>query len=73
MWIEEFGQRLADLEQYRERPIMAICYSGQRSRFACQLLSQMGYRRLYNAPGMMFWHDSGYEVVPGAPTPDMPD
>ncbi len=72
MWIEELGGRMEDLEKYRGRPVMAICYTGVRSRYACQLLAQAGFDRLYNSPGMMFWADMGYEVVPGRPTPDMP-
>lgn len=73
MWIEELPTRAQELEPYRGRPILAICYSGVRSRYACQVLAQLGFDTLYNSPGMMFWHDKQYEVVPGQPTPDMPD
>lgn len=72
MWIEELAGRVGEIEKYRGRPIMAVCYSGQRSREACQVLAQLGFEKLYNAPGMMFWADKEYEVVPGRPTPDMP-
>lgn len=71
--IQEFAMRWRELEAYREQPILAICYSGVRSRQVCAFLDRQGFKELYNAPGMMFWHDAGYEVVPGEPTDEMPD
>lgn len=71
--IDRFAEHLPQMEALRGRPIMAICYSGVRSRGACRMLAARGFDRLYNAPGMMFWNDAGYETVPGQPTPDMPE
>ncbi len=73
MWINELADRLPELNPYRGRPIMVICYSGVRSRYACSMLAHSGFDRLYNAPGMMFWHDAQYEVVPGKPTANFPE
>ena len=71
--INELQDRWRELEIYRDKPILAICYTGVRSRAACGYLAHLGFKTLYNAPGMMDWHDRNYEVVPGEPTPDMPE
>jgi adenylyltransferase/sulfurtransferase len=71
--IDELPLRWRELEPMKERPILAICYVGQRSRMACQFLQRLGFAKLFNAPGMMEWHDHQYEVVPGEPTPEMPE
>ncbi len=71
--VNEFSQRWRELEAYRTRPIVMICYSGVRSRMTCGFLAKAGFETLYNAPGMMDWHDKNFEVVPGQATPDMPE
>jgi rhodanese-related sulfurtransferase len=43
--------RLGELEKYRERPIVVICRSGQRSASACGLLGKQGFAQAYNLNG----------------------
>ncbi len=42
---------LAELEPWRERPVVVHCQSGGRSRRACQLLSSKGFRCVENLAG----------------------
>jgi adenylyltransferase/sulfurtransferase len=41
--VAELGDRLAELEAYRERPVVVHCHHGPRSRRACELLIERGF------------------------------
>ena len=48
--------RIGELEKYRERPIVVVCRSGQRSASACALLGKQGFTQAYNlSGGVMAW------------------
>ena len=44
-------QRIGELEKYRERPILVVCRTGQRSASACALLGKQGFAQTYNLDG----------------------
>lgn len=44
-------ERIGELQKYRERPIVVICRSGQRSASACALLGKQGFAQTYNLNG----------------------
>lgn len=49
-------ERLGELEKYRERPIVVVCRSGQRSALACALLGKKGFAQALNLNGgVMAW------------------
>ncbi len=55
--------RLGELERYREKPIVVVCRSGNRSATACALLGRAGFAQVYNlAGGMMAWQKAGLPV-----------
>ena len=43
--------RLGELEKYRERPVVVVCRSGQRSASACAMLGKQGFAQAYNLNG----------------------
>ena len=43
--------RIGELEKYRERPIVVVCRSGQRSTAACALLGKQGFTHAVNLNG----------------------
>ena len=48
--------RIGELEKYRERPIVVVCRSGQRSASACAFLGKQGFTQAYNLNGgVMAW------------------
>jgi rhodanese-related sulfurtransferase len=48
--------RVAELDTYRERPIVVICHGGKRSATACAKLAQLGFQDTYNvAGGILAW------------------
>lgn len=54
------ANRLADLEKYKDKPIVAVCRSGNRSGIACGTLRKAGFQNLHNlAGGMMAWDQAG--------------
>ena len=43
--------RVGELEKYRDRPILLVCRSGQRSRIATSQLKNQGFTQTYNLIG----------------------
>jgi rhodanese-related sulfurtransferase len=53
-------ERIGELEKYRERPIVVVCRSGQRSASACALLGKEGFAQAHNLNGgVMAWQKAG--------------
>ena len=54
---------LGELERYREKPILVVCRSGQRSATACALLNKRGFSQTYNlAGGILAWQKAELPV-----------
>lgn len=50
------GDRMKELEKYKDRPIIVGCRSGQRSSQACAILKKQGFEAVYNLNGgIMAW------------------
>ena len=47
----KLSEQIGELERYRERPIVVVCRSGQRSASACALLGKNGFAQTYNLEG----------------------
>jgi rhodanese-related sulfurtransferase len=49
-------EHVGELEKYRERPIVVVCRSGNRSESATALLNKHGFTQVYNlSGGVMAW------------------
>lgn len=49
-------ERIGELEKYRDKPIVVVCRSGNRSGSACAMLGKQGFAQAYNlAGGVMDW------------------
>jgi rhodanese-related sulfurtransferase len=56
----KLNERLGELEIYRDRPIIVVCRSGQRSASACAFLGKKGFARAHNlSGGIMAWQKAG--------------
>ena len=52
--------RLNELEKYKDKPIVVVCRSGNRSGSACGTMKKAGFEKMYNlAGGMMAWEQAG--------------
>ena len=52
----KLDERVGELEKYRDRPIVVMCRSGNRSSSACAFLGKQGFTQVYNiAGGIVAW------------------
>ncbi len=61
--VQELEQRIAELEAYKDRPIMVYCRVGNRSRFAQMILEAHGFSAANMTGGIMQWNDERRPVV----------
>ncbi len=48
--------RINELAKYKDKPVVVVCRSGNRSGNACVMLAKQGFTQSYNlAGGMMAW------------------
>jgi len=61
--LDALPQRLDELSEYLERPIVIVCRTDRRSARAAQLLAQHGFGDVHVVQGgMTDWNDKGYPV-----------
>lgn len=57
--LPELSARVAEIEGWKERPVMLVCRSGVRSQTAAEMLAGLGYRQVINLEGgMIAWQES---------------
>jgi len=55
--------RIAELDKQKDKPVVVVCRSGNRSGTACAILSKQGFTQAYNLMGgMMAWQKSNLPV-----------
>lgn len=60
----QLNEHLADLEAYKDKPIVVICHSGRRSAKAVGLLREAGFTQVSNvAGGTAAWEAAGLAVI----------
>lgn len=58
------NDRLADLEAYKNKPVIAVCRSGHRSAQACSSLKKAGFESVYNlAGGVLAWESANLPLT----------
>jgi len=58
--------KLARLEKYRSKPIIASCMSGNRSGRACSILKKNGFENLHNLKGgIVAWQNANLPLSKG--------
>ncbi len=66
---DELDSRLAQLEQYKEGPVIAVCDNGITSTRAVNTLRGAGFEGAYGLKGgMTSWNQAGLPVVTGKKT-----
>ena len=57
--LPELSSRLAEVEAWKDRPIVVVCRVGGRSASAAELLRSAGFRQVVNLEGgMVAWRES---------------
>jgi rhodanese-related sulfurtransferase len=61
--LSKLAGRVKELEKHKNKPIVAVCRSGNRSVSACGVLKKQGFEKVYNlAGGMIAWEKAGLPV-----------
>ncbi len=62
----KLADRIAEIEKYKDKPLIVCCASGVRSAKACSELKKLGFTRLYSlAGGIDAWSQAGLPVKKG--------
>lgn len=60
---DELDDRMSELEAWREKPVLIICRTGQRSAKAAAALKRQGFKQLHKLDGgMMAWQSAQLPV-----------
>lgn len=61
--VQELKDRIKEVEKYKDKKVIVVCHSGVRSRKASDLLTQSGFKKVFNiADGMVGWDSQKYPV-----------
>ncbi|MFK8066962.1 MAG: rhodanese-like domain-containing protein [Gammaproteobacteria bacterium] len=61
--VAQLGTRLAEINQYKDRPVIMQCHSGRRSAQAAVLLHGAGFKEVYNlSGGILAWKQAGLDL-----------
>ena len=61
--VAQLNSRLAELEQYKDSPVIMQCRSGKRSAQGAVALNAAGFTKLYNMDGgILAWDKAGLET-----------
>ena len=56
--------RINELEKYRNRPLIVLCRSGNRSRGVCSILRKRGFETVYNLDGgVLAWQNANLPLT----------
>lgn len=62
--LSQLGNRLSELEKFKERPIIVVCASGNRSGSACGNLKKHGFGKVFNlGGGVAAWRDANLPLT----------
>ena len=62
--LNELAGKLAELEKYKDKPVIVVCQSGIRSTKALTLLKKAGFNHAVSLDGgMADWHKQGLPSV----------
>ncbi|MBL7012965.1 MAG: rhodanese-like domain-containing protein [Candidatus Marinimicrobia bacterium] len=54
--VQELGTRVAEMTPYKDKEIIVVCRSGNRSRTGTMILMNAGYRAINMLGGMKAWN-----------------
>lgn len=62
--LEELAERIDEIADYQEKPIVTVCRTDRKSAKAAQLLAQRGFADVHVvANGMTGWNENGYPLA----------
>ncbi|MFN3883201.1 MAG: rhodanese-like domain-containing protein [Rhodocyclaceae bacterium] len=62
--LSQFAKHLVEIDKSKDKPIILVCASGNRSGTAARMLQKAGFQQVFNlAGGMRAWIDAGLPVT----------
>lgn len=62
--LSDLKARLADLARFKNRPVVLVCATGQRSGGAVRTVTEGGFTEVYNlSGGLNAWREAGLPIV----------
>ncbi len=62
--LQQLDGRISELAEYKDKPILIYCHTGNRSVVASEILARHGFKKLYNLEhGILEWERAGLKVV----------
>ncbi|GMQ89188.1 MAG: hypothetical protein BMS9Abin09_0650 [Gammaproteobacteria bacterium] len=62
--LEELPERISEIGDYQERPVVTVCRTDRRSAKAVELLAQQGFADVHVVTnGMTGWNENGYPLA----------
>jgi len=56
-------KHLSEIEKFKEKPVIVVCASGNRSGAGCRILKKAGFQKIHNlGGGVHAWQDAGLPV-----------
>jgi len=61
--VYELEERISELQEHVNDPIIVYCKAGSRSQIACEILAAHGFTKVYNMlGGITAWMEAGYPI-----------
>lgn len=58
------SKHLSEIEKFKEKPVIVVCASGNRSGSACSVLQKAGFQQVFNlAGGIHAWNEAGLPMT----------
>ncbi len=60
----QVDKRLGELDKFKDKPVIVVCQSGNRSSSTCNALTKRGFEKVYNlSGGISAWEQAGMPVT----------
>ncbi len=60
----QVDKRLGELDKFKDKPVIVVCQSGNRSSSTCNALTKRGFEKVYNlSGGISAWEQAGLPVT----------
>lgn len=57
-------KHLSEIDKFKEKPVIVVCASGNRSGSACHVLQKAGFQQVFNlAGGIHAWSEAGLPMT----------
>jgi len=60
----QVDKRLGELDKFKDKPVIVVCQTGNRSSSTCNALTKRGFEKVYNlSGGISAWEQAGMPVT----------